>query len=387
MAFTYFPLTSAQVAQRRVAWEGLAGKRAFGRAAIRFCSLPSDPEAEREVPPADEIPLVGPAGTKPEWDSAIRKQVRALHVAAAHRWQDDVFPAIDTPRSIFGQSQGLAEAFGCKLPQETEPGLYFPVPWIETAADVDRIKVTPIEKCLYGQAIEFARYARAVTGGHLAIRNPVMTGPLDTANYVLGTTRLMEWTYAEPRALKGLLKIITGVLVETLRRLQAAADGQLCPEVSGCLPRGFGLCSEVRALISAEQYAEFEAPYLRQLGAACGPYAIHGCGTWERTLPALLEDHNVMLINFQCREMDLRKVCALGGGRLSLSIGRSVELGEKYTWPDAASFYQYVISTLSEPMPVELLVYDNNLHDATFLAVQQQLQGGPSRMFCWRPTR
>ncbi|MEK9137750.1 MAG: uroporphyrinogen decarboxylase family protein, partial [Bacteroidota bacterium] len=43
---------------------------------------------------------------------------------------------------------------------------------------------------------------------------PVMTGPFDTVNYLLGTTTLMEWVYTEPLVVHGLLDKVTAVIIE-----------------------------------------------------------------------------------------------------------------------------------------------------------------------------
>lgn len=382
MSFKYFPLTPYQVNKRKDAWEGLSHRRAFGRAAVVVYNRSDEDEISNTFIPEEEIPLVSLARSMPEWDKEIRKQVRALHVASLSKYQDDSFPALGIPRTVHGQSQTLAEIFGCRLiPQESEQDLFFPVPWIETASDVDRINLKPVEKCLYGKAIEFAKYAHEATNGELSIRNPVMTGPIDTANYILGTMRLMEWIYEEPEALHRLIEKITNVLIDIIKKLQAASGGKLCPDCSSCLPYGFALCSEVRHLISTEVYNEFESPYLRKIGRECGSYMFHSCGTWERMLEIDTADPNLMLINFQSKEMDLEKVYEITRGNLSLGIGISVSLAEKYLWPDDASFFRHLMTVFPEPVPIEFGIKDIE----GYLAVQTEMKGGTSGMFRWKP--
>ena len=372
MGFNYFTLSSEQLAKRKVVWDGLTGKKPFGRLAAYYMQHPDSEEVGHDIPPADEIPLTGPAGKMPEWDKAIKEQVRNLSIKALSQYQDDTFPALVIPVS-YGQSQALAEPFGCRLiPQETEKDLFMPVPWIESAPDVDRIKVAPIENGLYWNAIEFTKYALEVTDGQLSIRNPVMTGPIDTANYILGTMGLMEWIYEEPEALHKLLRMITEMLIDTIKKLQKSANYKLCPDTGKCVDMGFSLCSEIRHLISADVYKEFEAPYLRQIGKACGQYMFHSCGTWERMLETDLEDPNLMMANFQSKEMDLEQVYKITRGRLSISVKASADLHERYLWPDESSFFRYLLTVFPEPVPLEVHVVDAK----SFVAVQSELNGG-----------
>lgn len=384
MEFKYYPLEGSETNRRKTAWEGLAKKQAFGRVAICINGrVPDFIEIEPHIIPADEIPLQLPAGKYPEWDFNIRNQLRNLQFNALSNYQDDTFPAISIPRHIHGQSQGLAEAFGCSLiPQDPQEGLYYPVPSIHSIKDIDNLKIKPTDEILYGRSIEFAEYARLVTDGQLSVRNPVMTGPIDTANYILGTMKLMEWIYDEPDTLHRLLFMITDNLISTIWKLQAAVEECLCPDHSFCITKGFALCSEIRSLISSEAYNEFEAPYLKQIGEACGPFMIHSCGTWERTLNSVLENTKIMMINFQIKEMDIQKIITITKGNLSMKIGRSINLGEKYTWKDAASFFRHVIKNLPEVVPLEMDINTDDIN--TFINVQSELHGGKSGMFKWR---
>ena len=342
MSFSFFPLNKKQVQTRQAAWEGLMARRPFGWAAIMNCPKPDYDQLSKAFMPVEEIPLFGPATGKPEWDILIKRQVCDLHLHALSRYEDDSYPAVNIPRSIHRGGQGFAELFGCELiEQGNDPGLYYPVPWIESPRDLIHLKLRQIETSWIGRAIEFAEYAYAATQGELAIRNPVMAGPIDNANLILGTMRLMQWIYDEPKALHELLEQITDMLVVIIHKLQKVTEGALCPDHCWCLPRGFALCSEVRHLISASMYEEFESPYLRRIGRQCGPYMIHSCGTWERMLPVDIKDENLIMINFQTKEMNLKKVYDYTQGKLSLYVGESINLGDQYTWPCETDFYRY----------------------------------------------
>jgi len=355
--------------------------RPFGWAAIASCPKPDSAQIGGRFIKSEEIPLYGPAGSRPEWDASIRQQVRDLHISALSRYEDDAYPAINIPRSVHGQSQCIAELFGCELiEQVSEPGLFYPVPWIQKPADLARINLKPIESSLIGQAIEFAEYAYAVTKGELAIRNPVMTGPIDGANYILGTMQLMHWIYDEPEALHELLEQITRIIIDVVIRLNSKTDGTICPDHGSCLPRGFALCSEVRSLLSVSMYEEFESPYLRRIGKACGPYMIHSCGTWERMLPVDIKDENLVMVNFQTKEMNLKKVYDYTQGQLSLYVGESINLGDQYTWPCETDFYRHLMSAFPEAVPLSFSIKDMD----KYLQAQEELHGGTAGMFRWR---
>jgi len=358
MDYSYLPFSAKQMKHKKEAWDGLAEKRPFGRAAIVFPGIKPDfHELEKEILPADEIPLAGASQRNHEWDREIQWQLRHLHICALSRYQDDTVPALSIPRPIYGQSQGITQVFGCRLiPQANENGLFYPVPGIQNPADVDCLKLVPLEQTMYYNSIEFAKYAVESTDGQLLVKNPVMTGPIDTANYVLGTMRLMEWIYDEPVALHKLLHIITEVIISAILRLQEVAHGKICPETVSCVDRGYGLCSEVRHLLSADCVDEFETHYLKKISGACGKYSFHSCGTWERTLETDMGDPNLMIVNFQTKEMDLKKVYEKTKGKLSISFQPSFCLPEKYLWPDDESYYRHLIEIFPEPIPVEFRV-------------------------------
>ena len=112
---------------------------------------------------------------------------------------------------------------------------------------------------LYGNSAKFAKFAREATNGQLAVRNPVMTGPIDTANYILSAMRLMEWFYDEPAALHKLLKMITDTLIEFIKEFQNIVGG-LCPGRIFLFTRRIFIMFRSEIVISAEIYEEPEAP-------------------------------------------------------------------------------------------------------------------------------
>lgn len=183
-----------------------------------------------------------PAGYTPRWRELL---VEALYgFAAARALPGDWCPRVGVPRAIHGQSQGICDLFGVRVVEQPD-GNYFPYPLPADPALIDALVPAPLEGSQYWQAVEWLRYARAAIGGLLPFEFPVMTSPLDTANYLLGTTTLLEWVYSEPAVLHRLLAKLTDVIIRMTQALQQAAGGIRHSLAANCAAGGFGLCSEV----------------------------------------------------------------------------------------------------------------------------------------------
>ena len=267
----------------------------------------------------------------------------------------DFCPALDVPGFVHGQSQGIADLFGARV-EALPDGNFHVHPLAPDPKALMDMTVRPIRTSQYYIAVEYIRYARGATGGALPFRNPVMTGPFDTANYLLGTTTLLEWVYSEPEALHCLLNRITDVLIDMISALRDAAGGVINPHHPRCMRGGFDLCSEVRSLVSESIYREFEAPYLRRIGQSLGAFGAHSCGNWERTVECIVDDPNFRVMNGQIKENDLASLCRLAGGRLTLSIGRSIDVHDEFMWPDTQSYYEHILTNTPEGQPLELTI-------------------------------
>ena len=299
-----------------------------------------------------------PARWSPKWLEALQGTLARL--LAGRDLPRGRIPALSVPRFVHGQSQGICDLFGASVERQ-EDGNFFVHPLPPDPDAVATVEAAPIETGMYWGAVEWVAYARAATCERFDIRNPVMTGPFDTANYLLGTTVLMEWVYAEPAALHRLLDRITEVVIGMMGALRQAAGGRLHGDALSCMRNAFCLCSECRALVSEAVYEEFEAPYLARIGEALGPYGIHSCGAWERTVPSALRDPNLRAMNGQVRENDLAELCAQAQGNVLLSIGPSANLHERYTWPDTESFLRYVLQSTPARQPMEIAINEADL--------------------------
>lgn len=158
-----------------------------------------------------------------------------------------------------------------------------------------------------------------------------------------------------------LLDKITTVIETMIGHLQRAADGAVHSLHLSCTRGGHDFASECRSLISRSMYEKFEAPYLARLGRQLGPYSIHSCGAWERTIPSALADPNLRAMNGQLRENDLAELCAQAQNRVLLSVAPSQNLPSKYTWPDSASFYEFVLKTTPPSQPLEIRINESEI--------------------------
>jgi len=299
-----------------------------------------------------------PTRWTPEWQKALVEGVARL--LAGQELPGAWLPALGVPRFVHGQSQGICDLFGARVERQEDGNCYVhPLP--PDPLRIDAFEPATPATSMYWGAVNWIVYAHAASRGAFAFRNPVMTGPFDTANYLLGTTVLMEWVYAQPAVLHRLLGKITDVIIWMIRALQGAAGGSLHGDALSCMRDAFCLCSECRSLVSAGIFEEFEAPYLARIGQAAGPYGIHACGSWERTLPRSLQDPKLRAMNGQVRENDLAMLCELARGQIVLSIGRSENVHTRYLWPDTRSFLEHVLEVVPDAQPVETTVREADL--------------------------
>ncbi|MFH1970593.1 MAG: uroporphyrinogen decarboxylase family protein [Verrucomicrobiota bacterium] len=342
-------------------WDTHWARRSIGRIAVGILPTPETVKrAERALAAVSwPEPAEKPAGWTLEWRSSVEKDVAGLVAALA--MPGDRCLALSPPRFVHHQSQGICDLFGARVEAQADGNFYVhPLP--PDPAFIDAVMPKSIEQSAYWGAVEWIRYARTMTGGLFEFSNPVMTGPFDTANYLLGTTTLMEWVYSEPETLHRLLDKITDVLIAMIGALRTATGGRIYrPRHAVCVRGGYDFGSECRALVSRNIYETFEAPRLRRIGATAGPYGIHSCGSWERTVPSALSDPNLRIMNGQIRENDLAQLCALANGGITLSIGPSANLDERYTWSRKEDFYAHVLRTVPRTQPFEIGVSEDEL--------------------------
>jgi hypothetical protein len=136
---------------------------------------------------------------------------------------------------------------------------------------------------------------------------------VDTASFVLGYQPLLEAFYTHPTDVHLLLRIVTEVLAQYIDACRTAA-GDLAPDHVPTMAQGYTLCSEVRAVLSVEHFAEFEERYLEDLAQSVGPLCIHSCGDWSRHVPAMAGNGTFVGADFGLPEMDWPRAAGLIGG-------------------------------------------------------------------------
>ena len=352
---------AAQAQQRRrPVWDALWAKKPIGRLALAV--RPSEESLGRARQACAGLELAEPSERPAKWTAKWRQALLdGLHsVYAGAQMPGDGFLGVAVPRFVHGQSQGICDIFGARVEEQPDGYLYVhPLP--ADPAVIDDIEPRPIQESMYWGAVEWLRYARAATEGKLAFRMPVMTGPLDTANYLLGSTTLFEWVHTHPDTVHRLMDKIARVEVAFIRALQSAVGGVIHSHHLTCTWGGYELCSECRSIVSAKCYEEFEAPRLKLMGEPLGPYGIHACGSWERTVPSALADPNLRVMNGQVKENDLSQLCRLAAGKVTFSIGASSSLDEKYLFPDRESFFAYMLDTVPPSQPLELSLSETEI--------------------------
>ena len=352
-------------------WDALWRGESIGRVAVFVCPGNATIMSMRERYTFALADVETPRGYTEAWRQGLLDEL--YYLAACRSLPGDCSPALHVPRHLHGQTQGFADLFGARV--EVQPdGNFFPYPLPDDPAVIDALEARPLETSRYWTAVEWLNYARAATGGLLPFHNPVMTGPLDTANYLLGSTTLLEWVYTEPEVIHRLLAKITDAIIRMLRALQAASGGFRHSMHSNCSRGGFGLCSELRALVSTGIYQEFEAPYLQQIGEQLGTFAVHSCGSWERTLPSVRTNPYLRVMNGPIKENDLPTLCEYSAGEVLLSLYHSQDVHEEYLWPDMESYYRHVLTITPADQPLEI----NDLPEADvalWLKLQTALRG------------
>jgi len=346
---------SPREAERAAVWDGLWCHRSPGRIAVNVRPSKERVESARAMMETVEL---RDSGMPPLWREALIGDLAYWY--ACRQAPGDGFPTLTVPRFLHGHSQGICDLFGARVVEQAD-GNFFVYPLPPNPEQVAALEPHPLETSLYWGAVDYIQYARAATGGLIPFRGPIMTGPFDTANYLLGSTVLLEWVYTEPEALHVLLGRITAVLGDMVLALREAAGGTLNAHHLVCTRGGHDFASECRSIVSRETYETFDAPYLRQLGERLGPYAIHSCGSWERTIPSAHRDPNLRAMNGQVKENDLAVLCAQAAGEITFSIQPSANLHERYLFDSREEFFRYVLERVPAAQPLELSIDEEEI--------------------------
>ena len=188
---------------RQGVWDTLWQRKTIGRIAVGV--FPSEERhacAAAELHDLEiELPAAAPAEMAEKWREALLWDLQTLLARA--RLPGDGLLALGVPRLVGGQSQGICEIFGARVEQQPD-GYFYVHPLPVDPELIDAIELRPWEETRYWEGMEYLRYARVVGEGRFPMRAG-MTGPLDTANYLLGTMTLLEWLLTCPEVIHRLL--------------------------------------------------------------------------------------------------------------------------------------------------------------------------------------
>ena len=132
----------------KAAWDALRDNTSIGRIAIAV-----RPQKERVNRIRQELTCflhddtaLRPADWTPRWWEGLLDAVS--YVIAGMQLSGDWFPAIEPPRFVHGQGQGICEVFGARVEAQADE-LYHVHPFPPEPAYVDAIQPEPLEKSIY----------------------------------------------------------------------------------------------------------------------------------------------------------------------------------------------------------------------------------------------
>ena len=217
---------------------------------------------------------------KPE--DVLEYQLR--HILDRAELEDDYVPML----SVHSRDGDLAVAF---------PGvhevLYNDVFWIRSRLS-DMRAVYSFSKPDYTRAystrhiLEYIRYFRKETGGHLPIAASSIPGPAVMAGHIVGFERMMTEFFDHPDEIKYLIDLCTDCIIDMVELEMEAAEGCLS-SVSNMpvwMPMEAGLFlneDTIQALSPRIITAFFKESYER-IAERFGGVVLHSCGYWAHAI-------------------------------------------------------------------------------------------------------
>ncbi|NIR02018.1 MAG: hypothetical protein GTN78_17795, partial [Gemmatimonadales bacterium] len=213
----------------------------------------------------------------------------------------------------YASSQSLVEPFGGKaIPDETDAAHWWAMPAVSDPADALELEAPRTLGPQIEKAVHLIEYMRDSVEGAYPVGGFVLTGPLDTASYVMGFQSLMEAIYEHPEAVEHVCSIVTDFLLFFIPVLLRASDPEITGE--GISSAGCYLCCETRAVLSDAVVAQFEVPYLKRIRDAFGSLHIHSCGNWVQHMGRLARERYADSIDFGHPECDFKQVASIVEG-------------------------------------------------------------------------
>ncbi len=159
------------------------------------------------------------------------------------------------------------------------------------------IEASPVMKLV----LDAIDYFVEETHGMIPIACTDTQSPLDTISLLWETASFFTAMYTAPEVVHGLLQNITDLIIE-FSRCQAQRLGETWSQpghnmVSALGGRGLSISDDNVVMVSPQHYAQFAAPYNRQIAAAFDGLAVHSCGDYARQLPEILKIPGLMMID------------------------------------------------------------------------------------------
>jgi len=235
---------------------------------------------------------------------------------------------------------------GCH--QGTMPNLFGAVPvqvdadftcarLIETPDDIDRLPPPSFSPgTVAHEWLTMQRYALEETEGRLPIHVMDMQGPADVCGQLWGYENLLAAAYTDPVAYHVLLQKVTEAFIG-FWDAQRTLAGELFVGTHlfgwDWVPAdaGASISADSLVMVSAPFYQEFYQPYLQQIGEHFGGMAVHSCGNFSATAPALCATPSLKAVN--AGQMSVAELVAAGvDGRTIIIAWSDVSvIGESFS--------------------------------------------------------
>ena len=367
----FYDLTEEQWAEVRGEHRRFCEAKDLGRPLL----MPTDslqlPDVTEEMIPEEEIVLAGPRARDEKMDGAIRWRIRLAKALAQSDYGGASFPLLFIAREFYGHSQRLAEPFGAESVVEGS-GHAQARPSISALSAVRHLKLKPVSGCHWlPRSLEVLRYFYESTEGRYHIPHMVTTGPVDTVNYVTGTTLLLQGFYENPKAIHQLLRMATDIIIEHIAECKKIAGDRLIGDHTYLLDGCYCLCSEIRCLYSREHYEEFDAPYLKEIGDAVGPLHIQASGPVDQSITSTVTDDNIRHMKIWLRDSDLSLVAKALGDKVSLDFFENTCM-PALGFRDRAAFYRHIFESVQPETRWVLSQYEPEPYNQAYVELERE---------------
>ena len=206
---------------------------------------------------------------------------------------DDRVPCISANT---GGTENFAHAFGCPVvyPGNNQP---FSRPVVFSAADMAKLKEPKLENSSLMELIEYAHKLKTAAQGAL-LALPDVQSPLDIAALVWEKADFFTAFYDEPRAVKDLITMCSGLLTQFFDLWFRTFGKEFIAHYPDYyMPYGITLSEDEIGSISKEQFEEFSYPTLCKLSEHFGSIGIHCCANSKHQWGVLRSIPGLVMLN------------------------------------------------------------------------------------------